>query len=547
MSNIISGEGRESPTKVSSTQRQSVMVGSFTESNPHDGSLGYPEQSADSLQSSKRPNGITFIPPPSAINNNLMTPISSYSPPVFPSVKSPYEESSSASAYSGVADEAIEAVHVRNFQMNNDRSRQLNETMSSLALNHDLEDVSSTDEKEPRLPDFPTEDVLRKTSYATKLPDYIKEQNVTSVETIIQSPGCTDISYKNTDIEVIPSYLNGKIEHNKIVPDNEESVEKIENELASLNIHDENHSKELEHSINYINGNGIIEVSDTESIISSIILPLETHNDSDIEDFLPLRTEVTEVTPIVPPRSQARPKACPLSNEEIKEEMKQKLVIIDESKEMENNDIRNHKSLVSFQSTSNNSESYYSADNFIPEDKSRDLNDNELSNEEYLLRRLRELPLAKNVVRPSSTAICDGMLKETPTKINADDLENMYEDIHPASLPPKKELTNMIQLTPKNKKKPSKKTNKKHKKKDVKEIRKFDTDTITQLLNVTKGTLVGSEFSNLGMQTKEKQLLERLVDSLSRLTADMILEPTRFDEGIRRLNKATRALEGFDK
>ncbi|KAH3898731.1 Nba1p SCDLUD_005058 [Saccharomycodes ludwigii] len=79
-----------------------------------------------------------------------------------------------------------------------------------------------------------------------------------------------------------------------------------------------------------------------------------------------------------------------------------------------------------------------------------------------------------------------------------------------------------------------------------KEVRSsFDIDTISQLLNVTKGTLIGSEFANLGMKVEEKRALERLVDSLSRLTADMILDPDRYEEGIKRLNKAIKALEGF--
>lgn len=73
----------------------------------------------------------------------------------------------------------------------------------------------------------------------------------------------------------------------------------------------------------------------------------------------------------------------------------------------------------------------------------------------------------------------------------------------------------------------------------------FDTSRLSQLLMITKGTLVGSEFANLGMQGDEKRALERLVDSLSRLTADMILDPDRYDEGIRRLNNAIKALDGF--
>ena len=35
------------------------------------------------------------------------------------------------------------------------------------------------------------------------------------------------------------------------------------------------------------------------------------------------------------------------------------------------------------------------------------------------------------------------------------------------------------------------------------------------------------------------------MDSLSRLAADMVIDPERYDEGLKRLDKATKALEGF--
>lgn len=73
----------------------------------------------------------------------------------------------------------------------------------------------------------------------------------------------------------------------------------------------------------------------------------------------------------------------------------------------------------------------------------------------------------------------------------------------------------------------------------------FNHDTLVQLLQITNGTIVGQEFQNLGLETFEKQLLERLVDSLSRLTADMIIDEERHDESVKRLNKAIKALEGF--
>ncbi|CCH45440.1 Muscle M-line assembly protein unc-89 [Wickerhamomyces ciferrii] len=73
----------------------------------------------------------------------------------------------------------------------------------------------------------------------------------------------------------------------------------------------------------------------------------------------------------------------------------------------------------------------------------------------------------------------------------------------------------------------------------------FNHETLTQLLQVTEGTIIGQEFQNIGLESTEKQLLERLVDSLSRLTADMVIDSDRHDESVKRLNKAIKALEGF--
>lgn len=66
----------------------------------------------------------------------------------------------------------------------------------------------------------------------------------------------------------------------------------------------------------------------------------------------------------------------------------------------------------------------------------------------------------------------------------------------------------------------------------------------------TMESLVGSmqqvnDFENLGMQDEEKKYLQLLVNNLSKLTADMILDPSKYEEGLRRLKKAALALEGF--
>ncbi|KAH3671382.1 hypothetical protein WICMUC_004679 [Wickerhamomyces mucosus] len=102
-------------------------------------------------------------------------------------------------------------------------------------------------------------------------------------------------------------------------------------------------------------------------------------------------------------------------------------------------------------------------------------------------------------------------------------------------------------------KKDKRKHTSRSRKKSINESRKsanfkkghFSQDTLMQMLQVTEGTIIGQEFQDLGLEQSEKQLLERLVDSLSRLTADMIIDSERHDESVRRLNKAIKALEGF--
>ncbi|CCE65617.1 hypothetical protein TPHA_0M00420 [Tetrapisispora phaffii CBS 4417] len=74
-----------------------------------------------------------------------------------------------------------------------------------------------------------------------------------------------------------------------------------------------------------------------------------------------------------------------------------------------------------------------------------------------------------------------------------------------------------------------------------------DPDALSRMISFTNGTLVSSEFSKLDMQMEEKKVLEQLVDALTRLAADMISDPERFDEGIRRMDKATKDLEGFSE
>ncbi|ABN68096.2 predicted protein [Scheffersomyces stipitis CBS 6054] len=76
-------------------------------------------------------------------------------------------------------------------------------------------------------------------------------------------------------------------------------------------------------------------------------------------------------------------------------------------------------------------------------------------------------------------------------------------------------------------------------------LKPFSYNTLINLLESMNGTIIGEEFSQLNLPMKEKQLIEKIVDSLSRLTSDMVLDQSRYEIGIQRLEKALRVLEGF--
>lgn len=78
------------------------------------------------------------------------------------------------------------------------------------------------------------------------------------------------------------------------------------------------------------------------------------------------------------------------------------------------------------------------------------------------------------------------------------------------------------------------------------ELRPFSYKTLVSLLESMNGTIIGEEFNSLNIPIREKQLIEKIIDSLSRLTSDMILDQERYDVGLKRLEKALRVLEGFN-
>lgn len=77
------------------------------------------------------------------------------------------------------------------------------------------------------------------------------------------------------------------------------------------------------------------------------------------------------------------------------------------------------------------------------------------------------------------------------------------------------------------------------------QLKPFSYNTLIHLLESINGTVIGEEFDTLNLPVKEKQMIEKIVDSLSRLTLDMVIDQNRYEIGLERLEKAHRVLEGF--
>ncbi|CAR22159.1 Nba1p [Lachancea thermotolerans CBS 6340] len=299
---------------------------------------------------------------------------------------------------------------------------------------------------------------------------------------------------------------------------------------------------------------------DVHSMTSSIVPSLHTKVlDSCAQNKDPDRSSTTEYNPSIPPRSRNRPKSHMFIKdglEDIQNQLQQQIL-----QETEN---------VSRAST-NKSSTYYSAADQDNQYNTEEDNFGKRDDDSYYHRPLPTVPVTEKIHRkqasidredtivlPSSERVDPEKPPRLPSlpasvmkasQTSNYDSDDDYEDIVDETFQKAKpnhdskhvknttsSASHQLRTAPhKNKQKAKRK----------REMRSFDIDTISQMLNVTKGTLIGSEFSNLGMKTEEKRALERLVDSLSRLTADMVLDPERFQEGMRRLEKATRALEGF--
>ncbi|SCU93968.1 LAME_0F05622g1_1 [Lachancea meyersii CBS 8951] len=333
--------------------------------------------------------------------------------------------------------------------------------------------------------------------------------------------------------------------------------------------------------------------SDTQSLASSIVPSLRTNLPADrAQVILPDRSLNSDYNPSIPPRSRNRPisyQSIKNGLEDIQNQLQEQMVL--------------DKSRSTSQASTNKSSSYFSAVdpanefNMDHDEEDEEENLGKVDDDSYLRRPLPIVPANKNSGLPNGSIDRDQTILLSPARQqeesqpprmpsfptslsraretgisgdvdqksnsfkcpknnqiedeNDDDFEDILDDSFVKSdtpsastgAKPKKKRNDAM-----NDQKANAHESRRGKRKSrggKREMRSFDIDTIAQMLDVTKGTLIGSEFANLGMQTEEKRALERLVDSLSRLTADMVVDPRRFQEGMKRLDKATRALEGF--
>lgn len=285
-------------------------------------------------------------------------------------------------------------------------------------------------------------------------------------------------------------------------------------------------------------------VDDLSSIASSAVQStLQTNTYTNDDSNIPhIRTETNDFNPTIPPRSKNRPRS--------------RVFLDEEGPVITQRDPPGRTTDSSAKSDTVQSETFYSAASFEEDPQLEGLNKKEasptISDEQYLSRPLPVTPKYVQSINREDTLKANKFANESDKPVEIHNVDDDYEDIIDGEdeefqyTPVHQDVDNSENVGA-NKSSISKQSpKKKNKRKSSKsEIRSFDIETLNHLMNVTKGTLIGSEFSNLGMRVEEKKALERLVDSLSRLTADMVLDPERYEEGLKRLDKATRALEGF--
>ncbi|OXB42545.1 hypothetical protein B1J92_I08107g [Nakaseomyces glabratus] len=518
-------EEYSSPSKLSvNTQRLSAMIDSLGSPNAEE-----PLPAEYNTTSSHLSHHTTSSPAPQS-EDTFTSPLkkSTFQMPRSPATDNLNNRASVLSNYSGVVDHAIEVSYV--------------------VRNSPSKSIKNRDEtgKED------TEENGNNSELQTKVPE-----STTDGEVVIQSVqnakpvGRFGSFNRSVSSKVIPSDKDSNSKKAESIHLATTSKKPLHSSIGSGNLASESGTSSYSYDQTLKNLDQqlqIPDVDDESSITSSANMPSlatnkYTKSQEDIE--VPhLRTETTAFNPTIPPRSKDRPRSRIFGTEENQSE-----AISPPQRPINHNYSR---------SDAAKSESYYSAISYNSQEdlheKSQNAGNDELPmDDSYLSRPLPITPHNNREIYRDDTIKAFSGRPELPSKNSFVDNNNEYEDIldedeaeefqyAPVHQENSQKNTPIQKVNQPNKLKSKKKNKKKNTRED---IQSFDIETLNQLVNVTKGTLIGSEFSNLGMRTEEKKALERLVDSLSRLTADMVLDPERYEEGLKRLDKATRALEGF--
>lgn len=86
----------------------------------------------------------------------------------------------------------------------------------------------------------------------------------------------------------------------------------------------------------------------------------------------------------------------------------------------------------------------------------------------------------------------------------------------------------------------------KHKHRSKKSGSPFSYERLSQLLTTSDGIVIGQEFNHLDLGSNDKFVLERVMDCLSRLTTNMIINPDIAEKQVSKLENVLKVLEEFD-
>lgn len=154
-------------------------------------------------------------------------------------------------------------------------------------------------------------------------------------------------------------------------------------------------------------------------------------------------------------------------------------------------------------------------------------------------------PIDSGIDTPNVNPIDSSSLKND-SEIKSPEADNEYYDIDEPVFISQPAQARVVRDNIKPAKKKSVRRNKRNRKSDSElKLKPFSYATLVNLLESINGTVIGEEFNSLNLPVQEKQLIEKIIDLLSRLTSDMVIDESRYAIGIARLEKAHRVLEGF--